>query len=107
MTGPLGALLDVEAVMARYAIRDPRAARRVMDIAGAFQIAGRLLVSADSLAALEQRLAVERKTRAAGPAPRPRRSPASDTRHDAMGPDWWLADETPSRTPRSTRREAA
>ncbi len=43
------------AVMQRYRIRDRRAARRLMDDAGGFLVAGRLVVRWDDLEAFEHR----------------------------------------------------
>lgn len=50
---PLVPLLDVAAVMARYGLRDRRAARSIMDAAGGFKAGRRLLVGADDLALWE------------------------------------------------------
>ena len=48
-------LLTFGQVLARYKLRDLRASRRVMDAAGAFKVAGRLLVSEADLEAWEAR----------------------------------------------------
>ena len=102
--GTLAALLDVDAVMARYSIRDRRAARRLMDGAGGFQVAGRLLVSTTDLAAHEQRLANQRRSQTTDPAPRTRRTTRRGTATataEALSLDWWLRDQTATagRTP--------
>ena len=47
--------LTVADVLARYQLRDRRSARRVMDEAGSFKVAGRLLVSEPDLEAWETR----------------------------------------------------
>jgi hypothetical protein len=61
-------VLDVAEVMARYGLRDRRAARRLMDAAGGFLVAGRLVVRADDLAAWERARAADRR----GPADVPK-----------------------------------
>lgn len=48
-------LLTVGQVVSGYKLRDRRASRRVMDAAGAFKVAGRLLVSEADLEAWEAR----------------------------------------------------
>ena len=48
-------LLTVGQVLSRYKPRDRRASRRVTDAAGAFKVAGRLLVSEADLEAWEAR----------------------------------------------------
>ena len=48
-------LLTVGQVLSRYALGDRRASRRIMDTAGAFKVAGRLLVSEADLEAWETR----------------------------------------------------
>lgn len=55
MNGEPPQVLDVAAVMQRYRIRDRRAARRLMDEAGGFLVAGRLVVRWDDLEAYERR----------------------------------------------------
>lgn len=47
-------LMTVADVLARYALSDRRAARRVMDDAGAFKVAGRLFVRRADLIAHEE-----------------------------------------------------
>ena len=54
-------MLDVAAVMQRYRIRDRRAARRLMDDAGGFLVAGRLVVRWDDLEAFERRQREDRR----------------------------------------------
>lgn len=56
-------VLDVGVVMARYGLRDRRAARRVMEEAGAFLLAGRLRVRLEDLVAHEDRLKADRGSR--------------------------------------------
>ena len=47
--GPAREVLDVVDVMARYGLRDRRAARRLMDEAGAFMVGGRLVLRREDL----------------------------------------------------------
>jgi len=81
--------------MGLYGLRDPRAARRLMDEAGAFIVGGRLLVREDDLVAHEDRLRHERK---AGQTPagttrraHPRRAAAGPAarRAEPLPPGWW------------------
>ncbi len=77
-------------VMARYRIRDRRAARRVMDLAGAFRIGACLYVRRSDLLELEER---RRAARRAGPevpavAPPPGRS------RRPLEPGWWREDDS-------------
>ena len=88
MTRPpqLPELLTTHRVCTRYGLR-PKAARQVMHEAGAFRVAGRLVVRAGDLAAYERRLADEQAR--PGPAPPRRRPPA---RHDDLAPGFWRED---------------
>lgn len=89
-TAPVPDLLTVEDVQARYHLRDPRAARRIVRQVGALAVAGRLFVRRD---------AFERWEASQGLAPTspPRRAPhgtrrhASGATHDlsALAPGWW------------------
>lgn len=89
-------VLDVAAVMARYGLRDRRSARRVMDIAGAFMVAGRLVVRRDDLARFEEeqirarsRAGQAETSRGSAPVPAPsRRRPGDD---EVLRPGWWRA----------------
>ena len=81
---PLLELLTTSQVCSRYRLR-PKAARRVMHAAGAFRVAGRLVVRAGDLAAYERRLADEQARPEPVDAP-PRRRAA---RHDALPPGFW------------------
>lgn len=83
-------VLDVSAVMARYGLSDPRAARAAMRAAGGtFTVARRLLIHRATLEAWERsRIGaepVEPPPRA--PAPRARRAPR------ALPLDFWRAGE--------------
>lgn len=96
-------LLDVPAVMARYGLRDRRSARRLMDEANGFVIAGRLVVSVADLAAHEERLraarrAPQRPQEAPGARGRGRTFPgASKGARRPLAPGWWRQDcEEPS-----------
>lgn len=87
-----GDLLTVEAVLARYHLKDRRAARRLMDDVGAFLIAGNLYVRAADLLAHEDRQKAERAARNAPTGrhdrnPRRARRPAGES--GALGPGWW------------------
>ena len=91
-------VLDVADVMARYGLLDPRVARRVMDAAGAFLLAGRLRVRAVDLLAYEEHL---RATRAGMLAPAVpvakararRRAAAAPTPSGPLAPGWWRDDQ--------------
>ena len=94
MNGDVPDLLDVASVMQRYRIRDRRAARRLMDAAGGFLVAGRLLVRWDDLDAYERR---QREARSVGSAVEgtrpPPRSTGSIRRQSQpkkpLSPGWW------------------
>jgi hypothetical protein len=85
--------LGVDAVMARYGLGDRRAARRVMDAAGSFKVAGRLYVATDDLVAYEARLKAERAERTGRPTPpvasRQTPRPASPDARPVLAPGWW------------------
>ena len=91
---PPAPLLGVGEVMVRYALRDRRAARRVMDQAGAFLIGGRLHVRAADLLAHEERLQALRHAEHAPAeegqrtAPRARSRPSA-SRPEPLPPGWW------------------
>lgn len=95
MSGP--SLLSVVEVMARYRLKDRRAARRLMDEAGAFKVASKLYVRASDLDAHEQALIAARRDSAgreepmravAGKQARPARQKAR-TVHEPLRPGWW------------------
>ena len=94
MSGEPPEVLDVVSVMQRYRIRDRRAARRLMDEAGGFLVAGRLLVRWDDLEAYECRQR-EARSRAAGqqgdrPAARPNVASRRASRpKKPLSPGWW------------------
>jgi hypothetical protein len=83
----LARLLRVDEVRARYGLRDRRAARAVMEQAGAFLVAGRLVVRADRLDAWEQRQEAARRS------PEEQRTAAAPRRPRNVGeslrPGWW------------------
>jgi hypothetical protein len=84
--------LDVADVLDRYGLRDPRAARRLMDEAGAFVVGRRLLVRPDDLERHEEELRAQRRAQVAGQSPGPtrrrrgRRTPSQDLSH--LAADW-------------------
>lgn len=89
MSGPPGDLLSVDAVLNRYGLRDRRAARRIMDEAGAFKLGANLYVRAEDLVAHEDAQKAARRPApkpAAPPAPQPAR-PRGQT--IATRPGWW------------------
>jgi len=91
-------LLSVTAVMDRYGLRDRRAARQLMDEAGAFYIAGRLVVREPDLDAHERALRDgRREPREAPESPRrPRRvRTASAARREPLAPEWWRSTDEP------------
>ena len=94
MNTPLGDLLSVDAVLNRYGLRDRRAARRLMDAAGAFKVGANLYVRAADLAAHEAALITARQTRGNADHPntqpqakRPRRTTRKV--RQPLPPDWW------------------
>lgn len=88
-------LLDVAAVMARYGLCDRRAARKVVDAAGGFIIAGRLLVRVEDLIAHEDELRHARRegSRPAGASPPSaaprRRQRAAAVHREPLRAGWW------------------
>jgi hypothetical protein len=92
-------VVGVAAVMARYALRDRRAARRLMDAAGGFLVAGRLVVRVDDLDAHELALRDARRAaggaqgRASGPHPPCGAPPARTGRGEPLRPGWWRTGE--------------
>ena len=90
----LTAPLTVGLVMARYGLRDRRAARRLMDEAGAFRMGAGLYVRLEYLIALEER---QKARRAASLLPAPartiRRAPApvepGRPQDRPLAPGWW------------------
>lgn len=86
-------ILDVPAVMRRYGIRDPRAARKVMHDGGGFLVAGRLVIRVDDLATHEE--ALKRNSRGGEPQdvaadPRPaRRRRAHEADQGIPPPEFW------------------
>ena len=92
-------VLDVADVMARYGLADPRTARRVMDAAGAFLLAGRLRVREADLLDYEERLRATRAGMLASPEPVRRTSPrrrgaAAPTPSGPLAPGWWREDHS-------------
>lgn len=92
-------VLGVPEVMTRYGLRDRRAARRLMDAAGGFLVAGRLVVRVDDLAAWERAQAAARRLPVrAAEAPgngrrRRRRTAGTSTGPRApLAPGWWRDD---------------
>ena len=95
-------LLDVAAVLERYGLRDRRAARRVMDAAGGFVVAGRLLVRVEDLVAHEDELRQARGRGTASARPpsrntvtRRRRRPPAE-RREPLQPGWWREGADPA-----------
>lgn len=82
-------LLDAGQVAARYGMRDRRAARRVMDQAGAFRVGGRLLIRADRLDAWERAAADSRRREAAPKAEAPGKRGGKHAEPALAGADWW------------------
>ena len=88
-------ILHVADVMERYAIRDERTARKVMNEAGAFKVAGRLIVREDVLDAHERRQAApasHQRVRDAATGVRRRGLSGGSGASPTDGPDWWRAD---------------
>jgi hypothetical protein len=80
--------LTVADVMARYRLRDRRAARRLMDAAGAFRMGANLFVRLDDLLALEDRQIASRRAQVtADPSSAP--SPSSPRAPRPLEPGWW------------------
>jgi len=87
-------LLDAADVMVRYGLRDRRAARRLMDAAGAFMVGNRLLVRRDDLLAYEEALRADRQPSSKledATAPRPTRRRRGQPRpsSEPLRPGWW------------------
>lgn len=85
--------------MDRYGLRDRRAARRLMDQAGAFFVCGRLVIRRDDLLAHEEALRAARRRVGDGAGARPRRLPQSprprgsvDLRSEPLPSGWWRSD---------------
>lgn len=90
--GAAPALMDVAAVMARYGLRDRRAARRVMDEAGAFKVGAGLFVRLDDLLALEEQRRASRRSpgnEVVEHRPAPPGSVRSRGRRQPLAPGWW------------------
>jgi hypothetical protein len=89
--------LTVAEVLTRYQLRDRRSARRVMDQAGSFKVAGRLLVSEADLETWETRQKERRIENAQPPgdASTRRSRRASGIREtdrawpEPLLPEWW------------------
>lgn len=97
-SAPLPEVVGVAAVMSRYGLRDRRAARRLMDEAGAFVVCGRLLIRREDLLAHEEALRVARHRVGDGagaprarPARPPGRSGSARPGSDPLPPGWWRA----------------
>lgn len=89
MDSPVPEVIGVEAVMRRYGLRDRRAARRLMDEAGAFLVGGRLVVRRADLLAHEEAL---RAARHPEPVPRGKRAAPTRRRSEPLRPGWWRTD---------------
>jgi hypothetical protein len=96
-------VLSVAEVMVRYGMRDRRSARRLMDEAGAFLVAGRLVIRRDDLIVHEEALKDRRRLPPSVPrlnaADRSRvhRSGQPSDRGEALRPGWWRAGDSDSR----------
>jgi len=77
--------------MARYQLRDRRAARRIMDAAGGFRIGSSLFVRVRDLLALEDRLKAARRSEVVeGRSSRAPVSPQDRRSHrKSLAPRWW------------------
>jgi hypothetical protein len=82
-------LLTVADVMARYRLRDRRAARRVMDAAGGFKIGAGLFVRLSDLLELEERQRAARQS-ASSVSP----APATSRSRRLLEPGWWRDDSS-------------
>jgi hypothetical protein len=89
----LPAIIGVDEVRARYGLRDKAAARRLMRRAGAFVVAGRLIVRADDLDAFERAEADASRSAASTDRRHHRRTTrrrgSSTSRTATLGIDWW------------------
>ncbi len=88
-------VLTVADVLTRYQLRDRRAARKLIDEAGGFYVAGRLVVRVDDLDAHERALAAARRapreatTTTRGPR-RDREAPAARKMpREPLAAGWW------------------
>jgi integrase len=86
-------LVTVNQVCTRYGLRDRAAARRVMRAAGAFVVAGRLVIRTDDLDAFERAEAAAAR-RLAVPARSarsrfPRRNVSAPSSHEPLRTGWW------------------
>jgi hypothetical protein len=83
-------LLTVEDVRARYQLRDPRSARRIIRQVGGLTVAGRLYVRQDALELWEARQAAAPATVPTRSARR-RRQPVAAGAHDLsdLPDEWW------------------
>lgn len=110
MTG-LPNLVTIEAVMGRYGIKDRRVATRIIDEAGGFKLAGRLLVSEANLAQHEQKLQAERRSQNTPPARHPTRGigARSGKPQAPLPPEWWNEPPGPGyrHDPTTDTKEAA
>jgi len=93
---PTREVLDVVDVMGRYGLRDRRAARRLMDEAGAFMVGGRLVLRREDLFAYEEALRAARNSSALGGEadstsrpPRRRTRPGAAHSPEPLRPGWW------------------
>lgn len=88
----LDALLTADDVAERYRLGDRRAARRIIDEAGGFKVAGRLLVRLADLEAYEDRLRAKRAG-VTTPAPSARTASAPRRKTTRKQPEleaeWW------------------
>ncbi len=86
-------VLGVEDVMRRYGYADARAARRVMNAAGAFKVGARLFVHEERLRAHEEGLVAARKAGTHSEPGNPTRSVSRPRRHrtkrEPLPLDWW------------------
>lgn len=87
-------VLGVVQVMARYGLRDRRAARRLMDEAGAFIVGGRLVLRREDLLAHEDALRAARRpvgvpAAAAQVRPTSTRPRTGRPRAEPLRPGWW------------------
>ena len=94
MSTPNTVMLSVDDILRRYGLRDRRAARKLMDEAGAFSVAGKLLIDPADLEAWEaERKAVRRAQTAPAPQAKARPRPAPrkprEPRKEPLAPGWW------------------
>lgn len=91
-------ILGVDDVMARYGARDRRTARGVMHEAGAFTVAGKLVVREDVLDQWERRQATAGRVTNPSPARPAKTSLSVASASPASGPDWWRVSEADAQT---------